>query len=110
MAKRKAATEQQDGNAAEMVGGGEDVGVLSPRSLIEAATAMNPLAMARESARLYCEWLKIMTGRSAREVPATPAIVISDTTSPATRRKEGEDVTDRSDRAERCRRGKPWTS
>ena len=38
MAKRKAATGHQDGNVAEAVGGGEDVGVLSPRSLIDAAT------------------------------------------------------------------------
>jgi hypothetical protein len=69
MAKRKAATEQQDGNVAEIVGGGEDVGMLSPRSLIEAVTAMNPLTMARESARLYGEWLKVMLGTSEREVP-----------------------------------------
>ncbi|HTQ01638.1 MAG TPA: hypothetical protein VMN56_20140 [Casimicrobiaceae bacterium] len=70
MAKRKAASGQEDGNVAEIVGGGEDVGMLSTRSLIEAATAMNPLAMARETARLYGEWLKIVVGKSAREVPA----------------------------------------
>ena len=55
----------------EMVGGGEDVGLMSLRGMVDATTsAMNPLTAARESARLYGEWLKIMTGKSAREVPA----------------------------------------
>ena len=71
MAKRKAATEHQASNAAEMVGGGEDVGLMSLRGLVDATTSvMNPLTAARESARLYGEWLKIMTGQSTREVPA----------------------------------------
>ena len=71
MAKRKAATEHQRGNAAQMVGGGEDVGLMSLRGLVDATTsAMNPLTAARETARLYGEWLKIMAGQSAREVPA----------------------------------------
>ena len=72
MAKRKvaSASESEGGDATQVVGGGDDVGVLSPRSLIEAATAANPLAIARESARLYGEWLSIVLGRSKREVPA----------------------------------------
>ena len=64
MAKRR-----EDDGAADIVGGGEDVGVISPRSLIEAATSMNPMAVARKSARLYGEWLNIVLGRSDREVP-----------------------------------------
>src|SRR5215203_5249293 len=67
MAKREAI---KTVGATEMVGGGEDVGMLSPRSLIEAATsAMNPQTLARESARLYGEWLNAVLGRSQREVP-----------------------------------------
>ena len=66
-AKRTAKT---DILGTDAVAGGEDVGVISPRSLIEAATsAINPLTMARESARLYGEWLSIMLGRSERDVP-----------------------------------------
>jgi polyhydroxyalkanoate synthase len=73
MAKRKLVSETppQGGAAAEVVGGGEDVGTFSLPGLINATTsAMNPLAMARESARLYGEWMKIMWGRSDREIPA----------------------------------------
>jgi polyhydroxyalkanoate synthase len=72
MAKRKVPSEHE-GNvsvATEVVGGGEDVGVISPRGMVEAATsALKPIAMARESARLYGEWLKILWGSSTREVP-----------------------------------------
>jgi polyhydroxyalkanoate synthase subunit PhaC len=70
MAKRRAAT-RQDGGATDVVGGGEDIGLLSLRGLVDATTsAMNPLTTVRESARLYGEWLKIMAGQSTREVPA----------------------------------------
>jgi hypothetical protein len=70
MAKGRAAT-RQDGGATDVVGGGEDIGLLSLRGLVDATTsAMNPLTTVRESARLYGEWLKIMAGQSTREVPA----------------------------------------
>ena len=72
MARRKAeaTAATAGGGASEMVGGGEDVGLMSLRGLIDATTsAMNPLTVARESARLYGEWLKIMLDKSAREVP-----------------------------------------
>jgi len=72
MAKRKVPSEHEGSVsvATEVVGGGEDVGVISPRGMVEAATsALKPIAMARESARLYGEWLKILWGSSTREVP-----------------------------------------
>jgi polyhydroxyalkanoate synthase len=69
MAKRKAATEQQDGNAAEMVGGGEDVGLIAAGPGRCDGFRNEPLTR-RANARLYGEWLKIMAGQSAREVPA----------------------------------------
>jgi polyhydroxyalkanoate synthase len=55
---------------AEVVGGGEDMGGMSFNHLLSAATSgINAQTLARESARLYIEWLKIMWGRSEREVP-----------------------------------------
>ena len=56
---------------AEAVGGGEDLAGVSLKGLFgAAASALNAESVARESARLYGEWLKIMLGTSEREVPA----------------------------------------
>lgn len=73
MAKRKVESEgsRENGGATAVVGGGEDVGALSLRGLVDAATsAMNPLAVARESARLYGEWLKIWRGNRRARSPS----------------------------------------
>ena len=72
MATRKsrseAATQQSD--VADVVGGGEDMGGMSLNNLMGAATsAVKAQALARESAKLYGEWLKIMWGKSEREIP-----------------------------------------
>ena len=56
---------------AEAVGGGEDLAGMSFKGFMgAAASALNVESVARESTRLYCEWLKIMGGSSEREVPA----------------------------------------
>ena len=53
-----------------MVGGGEDLGGMSFDNLMSAATsAVNAQGLARESAKLYSEWLKIIWGKSEREIP-----------------------------------------
>ena len=74
MAKRNySSVETSDESSPEdVVGGGEDVGGLSLRGLIDAtaSTMNNPVRIARESAHLYGEWLKILLGASDREVPA----------------------------------------
>ena len=73
MATRKAKREEAvsiPDSAAEFVGGGEDPGGMSLKGLIGAATsAINAESIARESARLYGEWAKIVWGSSEREVP-----------------------------------------
>ena len=72
MATRKSRSEtaKQESEVAEVVGGGEDLGGMSFNSLMSAATsAVNAQALARESAKLYTEWLKIMWGKSEREIP-----------------------------------------
>ena len=68
--KSKSETAKQESEVAEVVGGGEDLGGMSFNSLMSAATsAVNAQALARESARLYTEWVKIMWGKSKREIP-----------------------------------------
>jgi hypothetical protein len=72
MATRKSRSEtaKQESEVAEVVGGGEDLGGMSFNSLMSAATsAVNAQALARESAKLYTEWLKIIWGKSEREIP-----------------------------------------
>jgi poly[(R)-3-hydroxyalkanoate] polymerase subunit PhaC len=54
---------------AEVLGGGEDPLGMSFKGMMGAASAMNAESIARESTRLYNEWLKIMWGTSEREVP-----------------------------------------
>ena len=75
MATRKSKSEtakqaSEVAEVAEVVGGGEDLGGMSFNSLMSAATsAVNAGALARESAKLYTEWVKIMWGKSERELP-----------------------------------------
>ena len=70
MAKRRVAA-PKDGGATDVVGGGEDIGLLSLRGLVDATTsAMNPMTAVRESTHLFGEWLKIIAGQSTREVSA----------------------------------------
>jgi polyhydroxyalkanoate synthase len=72
MATRKGKHEDSDptpDRMAEVLGGGEDPLGMSFKSMMGAASAMNAESIARESTRLYNEWLKIMWGTSEREVP-----------------------------------------
>ena len=73
MATRKVKSEnpnQTPDDVAEVVGGGEDVAGMSFKGFIgAAATALNAESLARESKRLYGDWLEIMLGTSEREVP-----------------------------------------
>jgi polyhydroxyalkanoate synthase len=74
MAGRTSTSEKQHKHAegvSEAIGGGEDVAGLSLKDFIEAANpALYAEVIARESTRLYGEWVKIMIGTSDRDVPA----------------------------------------
>jgi poly[(R)-3-hydroxyalkanoate] polymerase subunit PhaC len=63
-------TTKRGADVAEVVGGGEDVSGMSLNGLVNAASsAIRAQTLARESARLYAEWLKIVLGKSTREIP-----------------------------------------
>src|SRR5262249_10577352 len=52
------------------LGGGEDIAGMSFNNLLSAAASgVNAQSIARESAWFYAEWLKIMLGKSEREIP-----------------------------------------